>query len=161
MIRPDDSLLSASQLATVRRHADLLLRDASAFERFPTPVDDLMAAAKLTIVDDEVLNENFLRQFIKKAKSGLATIKSALSKVLGLYESHDRLVVIDKDAPKPRRPFILRKLQEQHNDVVNAAQKLLEEVTRYRRMQAIWTARVLQRANRNEFADVEYVEVPE
>lgn len=57
--------------------------------------------------------------------------------------------------------YDLRKLQEQHNDVVNAAQKLLEEVTRYRRMQAIWTARVLQRANRNEFADVEYVEVPE
>ncbi|MBS1807630.1 MAG: ImmA/IrrE family metallo-endopeptidase [Acidobacteria bacterium] len=106
MIRPDDSLLNASQLATVRRHADLLLRDASAIERFPTPIDDLMAAAKLTIVDDEVLNENFLRQFMKMAKSGIATIKSALSKVLGLYESHDRLVVIDKDAPKPRHPFI-------------------------------------------------------
>jgi Zn-dependent peptidase ImmA (M78 family) len=105
--RPDDSLLDASQLATVRRHADLLLREASALGRFPTPVDDIMAAAKLTVVDDEVLNEGMLRQFLKKAKSGIAaTIKSALSKVLGLFEATDRLVVIDKEAPKPRKPFI-------------------------------------------------------
>jgi hypothetical protein len=60
------------------------LRDASALGRFPTPIDDIMAAAKLTVVDDEVLNESMLRQFMNKAKSGIATIKSALSKVLGL-----------------------------------------------------------------------------
>jgi hypothetical protein len=107
MTRPDDSLLQPHQLATVQRHADRLLREASALGVFPTPIDDIMAAAKLTVVDDEVLNENLLRQFMKKAKQfGLATIKSALSKVLGLFEANDRLVLIDKDAPKPRRPFI-------------------------------------------------------
>lgn len=106
MTRPDDSLLTASQLATVQRHADRLLREASALGRFPTPIDDIMAAAKLTVVDDEVLNEGMLRQLMKKAKCGLATIKSALSKVLGLFEANDRLVVIDRDAPKPRKPFI-------------------------------------------------------
>jgi hypothetical protein len=106
MTRPDDSLLQPHQLATVQRHADRLLREASALGVFPTPVDDIMAAAKLTVVDDEVLNENMLRQFMKKAKSGIATIKSALSKVLGLFEANDRLVVIDKEAPKPRKPFI-------------------------------------------------------
>lgn len=63
-------------------------------------------AAKLTVVDDEVLNDNMLRQFMNKAKVGVAAIKSALSKVLGLFESHERLVVIDKGAPKPRVPFI-------------------------------------------------------
>ena len=57
MIRPDDSILTPPQLATVRRHADRLLREASALDRFPTPIDDIMAAAKLTVVDDEVLNE--------------------------------------------------------------------------------------------------------
>jgi Zn-dependent peptidase ImmA (M78 family) len=106
MTRPDDSLLDPHQLANVQAHADRLLQEASAIGRFPTPVDDLMAAAKLTIVDDEVLNENFLRQFLKKAKAGVATIKSALSKVLGLFEANDRFVVIDRDAPKPRVPFI-------------------------------------------------------
>lgn len=106
MTRPDDSLLQPHQLANVQRHADRLLREASAIGRFPTPVDDIMAAAKLTVVDDEVLNESLLRQFAKKAKSGIASIKSALSKVLGLFEANDRLVVIDKEAPKPRKPFI-------------------------------------------------------
>jgi Zn-dependent peptidase ImmA (M78 family) len=82
------------------------LLEASAIGRFPTPIDDLMAAAKLTVVDDEVLNEGFLRQFIKKARATVATVKSALSKVLGLFEANDRFVVIDKNAPKPRVPFI-------------------------------------------------------
>ena len=106
MTRPDDSLLQPHQLATVQRHADRLLREASAIGRFPTPVGDIMAAAKLTVVDDKVLNESLLRQFVKKTKSGLAMIKSALSKVLGLFEANDRLVLIEKEAPKPRKPFI-------------------------------------------------------
>jgi Zn-dependent peptidase ImmA (M78 family) len=106
MTRPDDSLLDSHQLANVLRHADQLLRDASAIGRFPTPIDDLLAAAKLTVVDDEVLSEGFLENFIKKAKATVATIKSALSKVLGLFEANDRFVVIDKNAPKPRVPFI-------------------------------------------------------
>ena len=106
MTRPDDSLLTASQLANVRLHADKLLRESSALGRFPTPVDDLMEAAKLTIVDDEVLNDRLLLKFARKAKSGITAIKSALSKVLGLFESHDRLVVIDKNTPNPRKPFI-------------------------------------------------------
>lgn len=106
MSRPDDSFLTPEQLATVQRHADRLLREASALRRFPTPINDLLAAAKVTVVDDEILNESFLRRFIAKARSGLATVKSALSKVLGLFEANDRLVVIDKNTPKPRIPFV-------------------------------------------------------
>ncbi len=106
MTRPDDSLLDLNQLATVQRHADRLLREASAIGRYPTPIDDLLVAAKLTVVDDELLNDGILQQFAKKAKAGLATIKSALSKVLGLFEANDRLVLIDRNAPKPRVPFI-------------------------------------------------------
>lgn len=106
MTRPDDSLLDLHQLATVQRHADRLLREASAIGRFPTPIEDLLDAAKLTVVDDEELNDGLLQQFMAKAKAGVATIKSALSKVLGLFESNERLVVIDKNAPRPRIPFI-------------------------------------------------------
>lgn len=106
MTRPDDSILDPHQLTTVQRHADRLLRNASALGRFPTPIDDLMAAAKLTVVDDEVLNESFLRQFMKKARAGLETVKSALSKVLGLFDADERLVVLDLAVPTPRVPFI-------------------------------------------------------
>jgi Zn-dependent peptidase ImmA (M78 family) len=104
--RPDDSYLTPDQLANVRRHADRLLRDAAALERFPTPIDDILAAAKVTVVDDEILNESFMKRLAAKAAAGFATIKSALSKVLGLFEAHDRLVVIDKDIPRPRIPFV-------------------------------------------------------
>lgn len=106
MTRPDDSLLTVSQLATIRRHADKLLKDASALNRFPTPIDDLMEAAKLIIVADETLSESFIEQLMIKAKAGVATIKSALSKVLGLFEANDRLVLIDPGTPKPKVPFV-------------------------------------------------------
>jgi Zn-dependent peptidase ImmA (M78 family) len=105
-MRPDDSLLEPHELVTVRRCADRLLQEASAIGRYPTPVDDLMSAAKLTVVSDEELNESFLRQFVKRAKAGLATVKSALSKVLGLFDAEDRIVVVDKGTPIPRIPFL-------------------------------------------------------
>lgn len=101
-----EPLLEPHQLATVQLHADKLLRDAAAYGRFPTPVDDIMAAAKLVVVGDEVLNEDFLQRFMKNIKAGVATFKSAISKVLGLFDSVDRMVLIDKDTPKPRVPFV-------------------------------------------------------
>jgi Zn-dependent peptidase ImmA (M78 family) len=108
MTRPDDSLLEQHQLVTVRYHADLLLKNASAQYRFPTPVNDIMAAARLTVIDDADMHEGMLRQFLRKASAGFtATLKSALSKVLGLFEANDRLVLIDKDVPLPRVPFIM------------------------------------------------------
>lgn len=110
MTRPDDSTLSNHELRIVKKHADLLLRDASAYGRFPTPIADIMSAAKVTIVDDEFLDESTLARIAEKVRSkvaaGLATIKSALSKVIGLFDARDRVVFLDKDLPKPRRPFV-------------------------------------------------------
>jgi hypothetical protein len=104
--RPDDSILDPHQMATVQRHAERLLRDAAALGRFPTPIDDLMTAAKLTVVDDEVLDEGFFRQLMRKAKVGIETVKSALSKVLGLFDADEMLVVLDQSVPRPRVPFV-------------------------------------------------------
>jgi Zn-dependent peptidase ImmA (M78 family) len=107
MSRPDDSTLEHQQLISVQRHADLLLQKASAYNRFPTRIDDLMEAAKLQVVEDADMHEGMLRKFLKNAASGFAqTFKSAWSKVLGLFEANDRIVLIDKDTPAPRVPFI-------------------------------------------------------
>lgn len=126
MTRPDDSLLQPHELATVQKHADCLLREASAIGRFPTPIADLLASAKLTVVDDEELNESVLQQFIRKTragvKAGLEVIKSALSKVLGLLDPCDGLVVIDKNTPKLRVPFI--KLHETGHNRLPHQQKM-------------------------------------
>lgn len=106
MSRPDDSILTSEQLSNVQRHANRLLLRACAHGRFPTPISDLMAAAKLTVVDDEVLDASLLYRFLRKARTKVATLKSALSKVLGLFEPHERLVIIDKIVPPPKRPFV-------------------------------------------------------
>ncbi len=107
MRRPEDAYLDSDQLRTVERHAALLLKEASAEGVFPTPVDRLMLAAKLTVVDDSLLNNNGLAQFLRKAKASITSnIKSALSKVLGLIHMPERLVLIDKDMPRPKMPFI-------------------------------------------------------
>jgi hypothetical protein len=107
MSQPDDSTLEHQQLVSVQKHADLLLQKASAYNRFPTCIDDLMEAAKLKVVEDADMDEGMLRTFLKNAASGFAqTLKSALSKVLGLFEAKDRIVLIDRDTPAPRVPFI-------------------------------------------------------
>jgi Zn-dependent peptidase ImmA (M78 family) len=106
-VKGDDSTLTYRQLTNVQRHADRLLRDAGAYGRFPTPVDDLLAAAKLKVVDDELLDDGLLRRFLRKATmAGVAALKSALSKVVGLFDAADRLVLIDKTLPRPRIPFV-------------------------------------------------------
>ena len=45
-MKSDDSRLTQHQLTNVQRHADRLLREAGAYGRFPTPVDDLLAAVE-------------------------------------------------------------------------------------------------------------------
>jgi IrrE N-terminal-like domain len=126
MTRPDDSLLQPHELATVQKQADRLLKEASAIGRFPTPIADLLATAKLTVVDDEELNESSLQHFMRKAragvKAGVEVIKSALSKVWGMLDPCDGLVVIDKNTPKLRVPFI--KLHETGHNRLPHQQKM-------------------------------------
>lgn len=110
MTRADDSSLQDHELANVIKHADRLLKEAGAVGVFPTPIDVIMAAAKVTVIEDEVLDESMLRRLADKARAslqfGVNVIKSAFSKVLGLFEAHERLVILDKNVPAPRRPFV-------------------------------------------------------
>ncbi len=106
MTRPNDCSLSPSQLATVEKHAALLLKEASALHVFPTPVDRLMAAAKLTVVDDNFLDEGVIAQFMRSAKAKITTIKSALSKILAMIHPGDKIVLLDKGTPQVKVPFI-------------------------------------------------------
>ncbi len=103
---PDDSSLEPVQLATVRLHAERLLDAAGARGRFPTPIDDLVAAANLKILGSEVLSPANLRKFAKAAKIDPANIKAALGKVLGVIDTGARHIIIDSRAPKPRVPFV-------------------------------------------------------
>ena len=47
MAKPDDSSLNPDQLSAVEKRARQLLDRASVWERFPTPIGDILAAAEL------------------------------------------------------------------------------------------------------------------
>lgn len=102
-MKPDDSNLTPEQYAKVRAEARRALEAAGAIGQFPTPVDNIMAAAKVEEVHEDVLNEGFLVRMRKKAGTAL---KSALSKVLGLFDARARLVFIDRTLHVAKQTFI-------------------------------------------------------
>lgn len=103
MRKPDDCSLTVGQRTKVRAEAERALREAGALGVFPTPVDRILAVAKVVEVHEDVLNPSFLAKI--RAEAGGA-IKSALSKVLGLFHAKDGLVFIDRTINKVRQTFI-------------------------------------------------------
>lgn len=103
MRKPDDSSLTPSQYANVRSQAERALSEAGALGRFPTAIDDIMAAAKVEEVKEDVLNEGFITKLRRQASGAL---KSALSKVIGLFDARARLVFIDRSLHIVKQTFI-------------------------------------------------------
>lgn len=112
-MRPDDSSLSPDQYRKVRKEAEKLLSDAGAIGRFPTPIDDLMASAKLVVAPENVFDEGFLQKLRRKASSSL---KQALSKVLGIFDATARMIFIDHSLGESKQTFI--KLHEAGHGVL-------------------------------------------
>ena len=103
MSKPDDSNLTLQQYTKVRVEARRALEAADAFGRLPTPVADIMAAAQVTEVYEDVLSVGFIAKMRQKAGKSL---KSALSKVLGLFNAKERLVFIDRTLHVVKQTFI-------------------------------------------------------
>ncbi|PZU68037.1 ImmA/IrrE family metallo-endopeptidase [Sphingobium sp.] len=103
MRKPDDSRLTPGQYAQVRAEAERALKEAGAIGRFPTAIDDVMAAAKVEEVKEDVLNEPFIQKLRRQASGAL---KSALSKVMGLFDAKARLIFIDRTLHIVKQQFI-------------------------------------------------------
>jgi len=101
--KPDDSSLTLDQYAKVRSQAERALSEAGALGRFPTAIDDIMAAAQVEEVKEDVLNEGFIAKLRRQASGAL---KSALSKVIGLFDAKARLVFIDRSLHIVKQTFI-------------------------------------------------------
>ena len=117
MIKPDDSSLTAEQYKTVHKSAIDLLNKSEAWGRLPTPINDLMTAAKLRLAPisafDEGVIERYARQFGLAAKK---LLKSAIDKVLGILDVHGNIVHIDGSVNKEKQNFL--KLHETgHNEL--------------------------------------------
>jgi hypothetical protein len=102
-VKRDDCTLSPADLESVRCHADRLLREADAIGRLPTPVADLVAAARLEVARDVSLDQGFLGRLYRKVT---APIRRAIDKVLGLLDRRDRTIYLDQTVHKNKEPFL-------------------------------------------------------
>jgi hypothetical protein len=105
----------------ISRQADQLLRAAGAYGRFPTPVDDLVSASRLSEAADYVLDESLIR----KAPDYLRTLlRSARHKIQGLLDRHARVIHVSPDIEhEGKRRFV--RLHETTHHILPHQQDLL------------------------------------
>lgn len=115
-MRPDDSTLDQQQYEAVRKHALASLREASALGAFPTPVAEVMQAAKLVAAPKAALNEGILGKIRSSAARFGGLLKRALSKVLGVIDIPARIIYIDETVHAIKQVFL--KLHEVGHSVL-------------------------------------------
>lgn len=98
-----DYLLTNEQYRRVRAEAQRALKKADAFGCFPTPVEAIMEAAQVQEIEDEVLNEGFLKRMRRQAGKAL---RSGLKKVIGLYDAVSQLVIVDRTIHFAKQVFV-------------------------------------------------------
>jgi Zn-dependent peptidase ImmA (M78 family) len=105
----------------IDRRVDQILRTADAYGRYPTPVDDIVDAAKLTQVDDYVLSDSKIAKAPAYLRSLLRTAKH---KVQGLVDRRERVVHISPEIEhEAKRRFV--KLHETTHDLLPHQQDLV------------------------------------
>lgn len=102
MTLPDDSSLTPSQLRNVRRQSERLLEHAGAKGVFPTPINEILAAAEVEVAD-ESLDEGLVKGLYRGAKK---LVKSAVSKLLGLFHAVGRVIFVDRSLHEKKIIFI-------------------------------------------------------
>ena len=116
-MKPDDSSLNPVDLDIIEKRARLLLDKADAWEVYPVPINDLLAAANVQVAPTSAFDPIALVNYLQgKASQVGNNIKSALSKVLGLYDAAESLIHIDDTVTEARQTFL--KLHETgHHDI--------------------------------------------
>lgn len=91
----------------VEERARQLLTRAEAWERLPTPIDDILAAAKLRAAPTSAFDPQAIVRYLKNAGVDAGRwLKSALSKVLGIYDSEDHVIHIDDSVVVSKQTFL-------------------------------------------------------
>tara|TARA_A100000171_G_scaffold52439_2_gene70783 strand:- start:291 stop:1190 length:900 start_codon:yes stop_codon:yes gene_type:complete len=102
-VKPNDQLDDPRQLAHIRDIAMRAIQDADAFGVFPTPVDEIIEAAKHSVVANQDIDDHFLA---KRSKRTGGVLKKALSKVLGVLDVAARTMHLDKTVHAAKLPFL-------------------------------------------------------
>lgn len=102
-MKPDDHLDNPQQLARIRKTAERAIQEAGGFGIFPTPVDDIIEAAKHITIADQDIDDRFLAKTSRRVGGAL---KSALSKVLGVLDVTAKTMYLDKAVHTAKVPFL-------------------------------------------------------
>lgn len=117
MTKPDDSSLNLNDLHIVEERARGLLDRADAWERFPVPIDDLLAAANVKVAQTSMFDAANILAYLKgKSEVAGVNIKSAIAKVFGIYDAGENLIHID-DTVKPVKQTFLKLHETGHHDI--------------------------------------------
>jgi hypothetical protein len=105
--KPDDSSLDPDALRAVEARARKLLDRASAWDHFPTPIEDIVAAAQLRVAPTSMFDPARILAFVvDKSAEAAHRVKSAISKVLGLYDGDDQVIHIDDSVSASKQNFL-------------------------------------------------------
>jgi hypothetical protein len=117
--KADDSSLEPEDLRAVEERAHRLLDRANAWETFPVPLQDILAAANVRVAQTSLFDPVAVLEYLKgKAVETGALVKSAIGKLLGLYDSADSLIHIDDSAIKSQSKKTFLTLHETaHHDL--------------------------------------------
>ncbi len=106
-IKPDDSSLDYMQLVAVEKRAASLLDRSSAWDRFPTPVADILTAADIKVAATRTFDAASILAYLKAAPgAAVGALKSAISKVFGIYDVSERIIHIDDTVVIPKQTFL-------------------------------------------------------
>jgi len=115
--KADDHGLDPDDLRAVEERAKSLLDRAGAWNTFPTPIPDILAAAKVRVAPTSAFDPEALIAYLKgKATGAVSAVKSAISKIFGVYDSAEGIIHIDSTVVKSKQNFL--KLHETaHHDL--------------------------------------------
>lgn len=124
-MKKNDHSLTKKQREHVQMHAHRLLQKAEAYDRFPTPIGDLVTSAELEIGQEQILDSSFLGRFYQSIRDPARAIsfkvKKALDKVQGLLWRSERTILLDPTLHPKRKTFLT--LHEIAHDYLPAQRK--------------------------------------
>lgn len=106
-MKPDDSSLGEAELKFVEERAAGLLNRADSWGVFPTPVDDLVAAAGLKVAPKGFFDPGRIMDFVRERGIDAAKhIRTAISKVFGVYDADDQIIHVDDSVAVSKQGFL-------------------------------------------------------
>jgi Zn-dependent peptidase ImmA (M78 family) len=105
--KADDSYLEPEQLRAVHSAARRALDRASAWGIYPTPTSLILEAAHLKLAPKSAFDPTRLREYLAgKTERATTAIKSAISKVFGIYDAGEQLIHIDDSVRASKQNFL-------------------------------------------------------